>query len=146
VITGLFKVNTKYFAGETFEVPVMALVTTATTDWTLEAGRYLSVTAKAGYKLAAEGEIGESLALNQIMLLQSGASLHITRTTDVEAFIRAIGWASNWKLGYSVQVVQKIFNLFSVAIGYNSKDLSDTDIVDQKPWSEGFYIKAMFKF
>lgn len=44
-----------------------------------------------------------------------------------------------WNIGYSILVVQQILNSFSVALGYNSKDLSDTDLVDVKPWQERFY-------
>jgi hypothetical protein len=146
IYTGLLKIDAKYYKGEHLGVDESAVITAAVTDWTLEAGRFLSLTAKAGYKLAAEGPIGEALSLNHIMLLQGGVSLHITRTTDIEGFVRSIGWASIFKLGYSVQVVQKVFNLLSIAVGYNSKDLSDTDIIDQKPWTEGFYLKAIIKF
>jgi hypothetical protein len=146
IYTGLLKIGAEYFRGEHLGADEAAVVATAVTDWTLEAGKFLSLLAKVGYKLAAEGPIGEDLSLNNILLLQGGSSLHITKTTDIEGFVRAIGWADNWKFGYSVQIVQKIFNLFSVAAGYNSRDLADTDIADQKPWNEGFYLKALIKF
>ncbi len=146
IYTGLLKAETKYYQGDNLEVQEAAVITIAVTDWTLEAGKYLSLSAKAGYKLSAEGPLGEALSLNSILLAQGGASLHITDSTDIEAFVRGIGWAEDWKLGYSVQIVQRIFNLVSVAAGYNSSDLSDTDITDQKPWTEGFYLKLMIKF
>lgn len=146
IYTGLLKAGIKYYRGEHFGIDEAALVTTAVTDWTIEAGRYLSLGAKAAYKLAAEGPAGAALSLNNLMLLQSSVSFHITRTTDLEVFVRGIGWAEDWRVGYSAQVVQKIFNMLSVAAGYNSKDLSDTDIIDRKPWTEGFYLKFMVKF
>lgn len=146
IYTGLLKVESKYFRGESLGIDQAAVITTAVTDWTLEAGRYLSLSAKAGYKLAAEGPIGGKLATSNLMLLQGAASLHVTKTTDLEVYLRSIGWADGWKTGYSAQVVQKIFNMLSVAVGYNSEDLSDTDIVDQKPWADGFYLKLLIKF
>jgi len=146
IYTGLLKIGAEYFRGEHLGVDEGAVVATAVTDWTLEAGKVVLLLAKAGYKLDAEGPIGEKLSMNSTLLLQGGASLHITKSTDVEAFVRSIGWANSWKLGYSVQVVQKIFNLFSVVAGYNSKDLADTDITEQKPWNDGFYLKALIKF
>lgn len=146
IVTGLLRLDGKYYTGERFGAKENAVIATASTDWTFEAGKHLSVTAKAAYKLAAEAASGEPMATSHLMLLQTGVSLHVTKTTDTELFFRSIGWNENWKYGYSVQVVQKVFSLLSVAVGYNSKDLSDTDIMDAKPWQEGFYIKALIKF
>ena len=146
VLTGLLKMEGRYFTGERFGHRENAVIATASTDWTFDPGKYMSITAKAGYKLSAEATLGEVMGTSQLLLMQAGVSFHITRTTNGEVFLRSIGWSESWKTGYCVQLVQKVFNPLSFVLGYNSKDLSDTDIKDAKPWQEGFYLKALMKF
>jgi len=146
VLTGLLKMEGRYFTGERFGHKENAVIATASTDWTFDAGKCMSITAKAGYKLSAEATLGEVMGTSQLLLMQAGVSFHITRTTNGDVFLRSIGWSESWKTGYCVQLVQKVFNPLSFVLGYNSKDLSDADIKDAKPWQEGFYLKALMKF
>jgi hypothetical protein len=145
-LTGLIKLQGKYYAGELMGRQELTGLAIASTDWTLEAGRYFSAALKAAYKMAAAGPVGEAAAFSHTLLFQASGSLHVLEGTDIEGYVRAIGFADNWKVGYSAQLVQRIFNNMSVALGYNSKDLSDADMPDGKPWKEGVYLKLMLKF
>ncbi len=144
--TGLLKLQGKYYTGELMGRQEFTGLAIATTDWTFELGRYFSFTAKAAYKMVAGGPVGEAAAYAHTLLFQASGSLHVFNGTDLEGYVRSIGFADAWKVGYSAQIVQRIFNNMSVALGYNSKDLSDADMPDGKPWHEGVYLKLMLKF
>lgn len=145
-VTALAKITGKYFGGHRFGHDESTTVVVASTDCNLELGSRLSLQTKAALKLVAEGARGNALTASSVLLLQVGPSVHIGPGADVQGFLRALGWAGRWRSGHSVQVVQTIFDGLSLAVGYNSADLADTDIGDPKPWAKGPYIKAMFKF
>lgn len=157
-MAGLAMLSGKYYAGERFERDEMTAVGIASTDVSFDIGDRLTLDAKAALKIVGEGEQSGSLSTSTLLLLQAGPSVHIGPKTDLEGFVRALGWsggnggsgagggADAWRVGWSVQVAHSLVDGLRLGLGYNSADLADTDIADTKPWTEGFYLKAMLKF
>lgn len=149
-VAGLAMITGKYYAGERFGRDEVTAVGIASADISCDVGSRLTLDGKIALKLVGEGARGEHLSASALLLLQASPSVHIGPSTDIEGFVRALGWGGGdggaWRMGWSVQAVQTIAPGLRLGLGYNSADLADTDIADTKPWAEGFYVKAMLKF